>query len=218
MCRSLRTVARSSFYTSRGYHSGRDACETSVKQLYVVVVPGGTASPAVLHADCHAVLMGRDQPVSLVFTLLGTSNDIFCLPTAVGFRHMLTMRVPGEGHGSPTAGSACHALISDDSGVWLHASLTFPSFPLEQGAFSCTLSFLRPGRESSQLCIPPGKGMGLERCPAMPCRAAPWCNASSCREAATWPPLSRYGPRSRRWDPPGPKRRQIYIAKSRWWS
>jgi hypothetical protein len=149
-------MAWSSFYTSRGYHSGRDACYTSVKRLYAVAMPGGTASPAVLHADWHAVLMGRDQPVSSVFSLLGIGNDVFCLPIAVGFRRVFTMRVLGAGHGSSTEGGACHALISDDSGVWLRAHLTAPSFPLEEGAFSCRLSLLHPGREPSQQRIPPG--------------------------------------------------------------
>jgi hypothetical protein len=82
-----------------------------------MVVPGGTASPAVIHVDWHAALMGRDWLVSSVFTSLGTSNDVFYLPTVVGFRRMLAMRVPGPGHGSSTAEGARHALTSDDSGV-----------------------------------------------------------------------------------------------------
>jgi hypothetical protein len=61
--------------------------------------------------------MGRDQPVSSVFTLRGASNDVLRLPTTMGIRHVLPMRVPGAGHGDPTTGSACHALVSDDSRV-----------------------------------------------------------------------------------------------------
>jgi hypothetical protein len=99
----LLDLARSSFYISRGYHSDQDARETSVKHISAVAWPGGTVSLAVLHADWHATLMGRDWPVSSVFTLTSASNHVLRLPTAVGFRCVLPMRVPGAGHGDPTA-------------------------------------------------------------------------------------------------------------------
>jgi hypothetical protein len=54
------------FYTSKGIP------QTSVKLLYAMATLVGGAIPAVLHADWHAALMGRDRPVSLVFTLPGT--------------------------------------------------------------------------------------------------------------------------------------------------
>jgi hypothetical protein len=65
-------------------------------------------SPAVLHADWHVTLMGRDQPVSSVFTSPGASNDVFCLPTAVVFRRVLSMYVPREGHEDPAVEYARH--------------------------------------------------------------------------------------------------------------
>jgi hypothetical protein len=83
----------------------------------VVVALGGTASPAFLHADWHAALMGRDRLVSSVFTLPGTWNDVSYLPTVVGFRRVLSMHIPKTGHGFATAESACHAPIPNDSGA-----------------------------------------------------------------------------------------------------
>jgi hypothetical protein len=82
-----------------------------------VLWPGGTGSPVVLYADWHAALMGRDRPASLVFTSPDAGNDVFSLPTAVGLRCVLSMRVPGAGHEDPAAESARHALVFDDSRV-----------------------------------------------------------------------------------------------------
>jgi hypothetical protein len=88
---------------------------------------GGAASPTVLHADWHAALMGQDRPVLSVFTFPSTHNDVSSLPTAVGFRRMLSMHVLGVGHETFLAGDACHTLIPDDSGPVLCTPLTAPS-------------------------------------------------------------------------------------------
>jgi hypothetical protein len=72
-------------------------------------------SCVVFHADWHAMLMGQDRPVSLVFTSPGTGNDVSCLPTALGFRRVLSMHVPREGHEDLVAECARHALVFDDS-------------------------------------------------------------------------------------------------------
>jgi hypothetical protein len=44
--RSSRTLARSSFYVSRGYHSDWDTHKTSVKRLLAVAWPGGCNIPS----------------------------------------------------------------------------------------------------------------------------------------------------------------------------
>jgi hypothetical protein len=117
--------------------------------------------------------MGRDRPVSSVFTLPGTHNDVFCLPTTVGFRRVLSMHVPRAGHESSVAGDACHALIPDDSGAGLCTSLTSPSWgrSLLLQAFSLSL-----GKGIFQLHIPPTKGgalNGARQCPPEPSHNAP---------------------------------------------
>jgi hypothetical protein len=74
-------------------------------------------SPAVLHADWHTMLMGRDRLVLSIFTLPRTSNDVFCLPTAVDFRRVLSMHVLRTGHGDTVVECAHHVLVFDDSRV-----------------------------------------------------------------------------------------------------
>jgi hypothetical protein len=100
------------FYTSKGIP------QTSVKLLYAVATLGGSAIPAVLHADWHAALMGQDRLVSLVFTLPGTQCCLL-LARRSGF--------PRAGHESFIAGDACHALIPNELGVALYTPLTAPS-------------------------------------------------------------------------------------------
>jgi hypothetical protein len=73
--------------------------------------------------------MGQDRPVSSLFTLLGAGNDVFCLPTAVGFQRVLSMHVLGMGHEDPATECARHALVFDDSRVRLRVFLYVPSFP-----------------------------------------------------------------------------------------
>jgi hypothetical protein len=87
------------------------------KLLYAVAALGGTTSPAFLHADWHAMLMGRDRLVSSVFTSPGTWNDVSCLPTVVRFRRVLSMHIPETGHGFATVESARHTPIPNDSGA-----------------------------------------------------------------------------------------------------
>jgi hypothetical protein len=109
----------------------------------------------------------------------GTQNDVFCLPTVVGFLCVLSMHIPGERHESFIAGGTCHALIPDDSGVAPCTSLTIPSL----GKESSLASLLLPSWEGYlSAALPSRQGRGLEQCPTMPCRAEPQC---------TTPPLPR---------------------------
>jgi hypothetical protein len=98
------------------------------------------------------------RPASLISLYFpGTRNDVFCLPTAMGFLSVPSMHVPGAGHESFVAGGACHALIPDDSGVASCTPLTVPS----SGKESSLASLLPPGKGICQLHFPPTKGGAL---------------------------------------------------------
>jgi hypothetical protein len=107
------------------------------------------------------------RPAGLVsLHVSGTHNDVFYLPTAVGFLCVLSMHVPGAGHKSFVAGGACHTLIPDDSGVAPCTPLTVPSL----GKESSLASFLLPSREGYlSATLPSRQGRGLEQRPTMPC-------------------------------------------------
>jgi hypothetical protein len=109
----------------------------------------------------------------------GTCNDVFCLPTTVGFLCVLSMHVPGERHESFIAGGECHAQIPDDSGAAPCTYLTVPSL----GKESSLASLLLPSWEGYlSATVPSRHGRGLEQRPIMPCQAEPQC---------TTPPLLR---------------------------
>jgi hypothetical protein len=123
------------------------------------------------------------RPAGLVSLYVpGTRNDLFCLPTAVGFLRVLSMHVPGAGHESFVTGDACHALIPDDSVVAPCTPLTVPSL----GKESSLASLLPPSREGYlSTTLPSRQGRGLEQRPATPCRAGPQCATPVCRGAGT---------------------------------
>jgi hypothetical protein len=99
------------------------------------------------------------RPADLISLYVpGTRNDVFFLPTAVGFLHVLSMHVPRAGHESFVAWGTCHALIPDDSGVAPCTPLTIPFL----GKESSLPSLLLPSRKGiCQLQFPPAKGGAL---------------------------------------------------------
>jgi hypothetical protein len=121
--------------------------------------------------------MGRDRPVSSIFTAHVACNDALCLPAAAGFCRASSMRVPERGHEIPPQDT--HATH------WL--SLTFrgkpePSHPILPPGKGRSLllyaSFHPPGGRAFFCPLPfPTRGMGLVRCPTTPCRATLCCDA-----------------------------------------
>jgi hypothetical protein len=138
-------------------------------------------SPAVLHADWHTMLMGRDRPVSSVFSSTGTGNDVFCLPAGVGSTTCSPCMFPGQDTGIPSQNMHTTRRSSMTHGCDFVPSCSFLPSRLGERAFPCMLSLPRSGREPFlSSFLSPAWGEGLLSHTSLPGkRERPWVTPRS---------------------------------------